>query len=183
MQRYRRLACPSQPSDDAIRFRRSSGICAAALPAAGGCTAKGYRSDKNHHPSRRGWRDNYSIRVFDFYLGQHRAVSKKHRNAEARRFRSGLNFRMTLNGSNPADKNVVLKCQRWFDTCVSFLEGGRQQTGAIVILAKAGANNGGPESPDCTREIFSPSNFGSAMNLACLVQRTAVCGGRSMRNV
>ena len=131
----------------------------------------------------RGRLDNYSIRVFDFYLGQHRAVSKKHRNAEARRFRSGLNFRMTLNGSNPADKNVVLKCQRWFDTCVSFLEGGRQQTGAIVILAKAGANNGGPESPDCTREIFSPSNFGSAMNLACLVQRTAVCGGRSMRNV
>ena len=77
MPRYRRPACLSQPSYNTIRYRRSSGICVAALLAAGGCTAKGHRWGKNHHPSRRGQLSNYSTRVFDCCLGQHRAVSKK----------------------------------------------------------------------------------------------------------
>ena len=54
MLRPPRFARPSQPSDIASRYTRSSGFCADARQTAGGCTATCCCWDENYHSSRLG---------------------------------------------------------------------------------------------------------------------------------
>ena len=68
--RHTRSPSPSQSSNVAIRYRRSSGCCAISPQTAGGFTSKGRPGYENHHPSRRGRRCNHSLGVFDCGVGQ-----------------------------------------------------------------------------------------------------------------